>query len=369
MDTDAVELTVLDVVEETEDARSISFEVPPEAAEHFAYKPGQFLTVAVPSELTGVAARCYSLCSSPAEDGPPTITVKRTADGYASNWLVDHLEPGDTLRVLPPSGIFTPADLDADLLLFAGGSGITPVMSITRTALARGSGRIVLFYANRDERSVIFASALAELAAAHPDRLLVVHWLETVQGLPTQDQLRAFAAQYASYDAFVCGPAPFMKATVDALKELEFPRARRHQEKFVSLGGNPFGDLHDVEVAESEIAAAETDPEDAAIPDGVVDEGPRPEGPVTLTVELDGETHTFDDWQPGTKLLEHLESKGIKAPYSCREGECSACACRLLEGEVKMLRNDVLDDEDLAEGIRLGCQSLPVTDTVSITYH
>lgn len=363
MDTESFDLTVVDVVEETEDARSISFEVPADALEHFDYKPGQFLTVAVPSELTGVAARCYSLCSSPADDGPPTITVKRTADGYASNWIVENLRVGDTLRVLPPSGIFTPADLDADLLLFAGGSGITPVLSITRTALARGTGRIVLFYANRDERSVIFASALSELAAVHPDRLLVVHWLETVQGLPTQEQLRAFAAQYSTYDAFVCGPAPFMKATVDALRELDFPRARRHQEKFVSLGGNPFGDLHDVEVAESEITLAETDELDAA------EDAAQPQGPVKLEVELDGETHTFDDWTPGTKLLEHLESKGIKAPFSCREGECSACACRVLEGEVKMLRNDVLDEEDLAEGIRLGCQSVPVTDTVSITYH
>ena len=366
MDTESFELTVLDVVEETADARSISFEVPAGAADHFVHKPGQFLTVAVPSDRTGVAARCYSLCSSPAEEGPPTITVKRTAEGYASNWIVDNVRPGDTLRVLPPSGIFTPADLDADLLLFAGGSGITPIMSITRTALVRGRGRVVLFYANRDERSVIFASALADLAAAHPDRLLVVHWLESVQGLPTQDQLRAFAAAHATYDAFVCGPAPFMKATVDALKELDFPRARRHQEKFVSLGGNPFGDLHDVEVAEAEIGAAESDEQDAL---DEAEAAAGPHGPVKLEVELDGESHTFDDWQPGTKLLEHLESKGIKAPFSCREGECSACACRLLEGEVRMLHNDVLDEEDLAEGIRLGCQSVPVTDRVSITYH
>ncbi|HEX5860368.1 MAG TPA: 2Fe-2S iron-sulfur cluster binding domain-containing protein, partial [Nocardioides sp.] len=95
----------------------------------------------------------------------------------------------------------------------------------------------------------------------------------------------------------------------------------------------------------------------------------QPQEPVSLEVELDGENYSFDDWMPGTKLLEHLESKGIKAPFSCREGECSACACRVLEGEVKMINNDVLDEEDLAEGIRLGCQSLPVTDKVSITYH
>jgi 3-ketosteroid 9alpha-monooxygenase subunit B len=367
MSDESFELKVVDVVEETADAHSISFEVPAGAEEQFAYRPGQFLTLAVPSDRTGVAARCYSLSSSPVGGGRLTITVKRTADGYASNWICDHVRDGDSVRVLPPSGIFTPASLSADLLLFAGGSGITPVISITRTALQQGTGKIVLFYANRDERSVIFAEELTRLAAENPDRLVVVHWLESVQGLPSQEQLKAFASSFTSYDAFVCGPAPFMKLTIAALKELEFPRERRHQEKFVSLGGNPFGDLHDQEVAEHEIEDAERDEDDAAL-DAAANEG-RPQVPVRLEVELDGQDYVFDDWAPGTKLLDHLESKGVKAPYSCREGECSACAIRLLEGEVKMLHNDVLDDDDLAEGIRLGCQSVPVTDTVKVTYH
>ncbi len=363
MGDESYELKVVDVVEETGDARSVSFEVPEGQEETFAYKPGQFLTLAVPSDRTGVAARCYSLSSSPHDGGPLTVTVKRTVDGYASNWIVGNLKAGDTMRVLPPSGIFTPASLDADLLLFAGGSGITPIMSIVRTALAEGSGRMVLFYANRDEQSVIFARELSELSEQHPDRLQVVHWLESVQGLPTQEQMKAFAADRLEWDAFVCGPAPFMSMTVAALKELEFPRSRRHQEKFISLGGNPFGDLHDKELAEGEIAAADTDEEDAA-----ADAAEASRGPVKVEVELDGQEHTFDDWDPRTKLLDFLESKGVKAPYSCREGECSACAVRLLQGEVRMLHNDVLDDEDLEEGIRLGCQSLPLTDTVKVSY-
>lgn len=367
MDTDSFELKVLDVVEETADAHSVTFEVPEGAEEHFAYTPGQFLTVAVPSDQTGVAARCYSLSSCPIGGGPLTITVKRTAAGYASNWICDNVREGDSVRVLAPSGIFTPASLDADLLLFAGGSGVTPIMSITRTALSQGTGRIVLFYANRDEKSVIFGTELTQLAAEHPDRLVVVHWLESVQGLPSQEQMKAFAAGFASYDAFVCGPAPFMKMTVTALRELEFPRERRHQEKFISLGGNPFGDLHDVETAESEISAAESDEQDAA--DDAATAASSPQGPVRLEVELDGEEYVFDDWAPGTKLLDHIEAKGVKAPFSCRAGECSACAVRLLEGEVKMLHNEVLDDDDLAEGIRLACQSVPVTDTVKVTYH
>src|SRR4051794_5734299 len=364
MSEPSYDLQVVGVVEETADARSVSFGVPEGAEAEFDYRPGQFLTLAVPSDQTGIAARCYSLSSSPHDGGPLTVTVKRTAEGYASNWICDNLEVGSTIRVLPPSGIFTPASLDADLLLFAGGSGITPVMSITRTALAHGSGKIMLFYANRDESSVIFASELSALAAEHPHRLVVVHWLESVQGLPTQEQMKAFTEPFTTYDAFVCGPAPFMKLTIAALRELGFPRERRHQEKFISLGGNPFGDLHDKEVAEHEIEDAERDLEDVSDP---VEPGPA--GPVKLEVELDGQDYVFDDWAPGTKLLEHLEAKGVKAPYSCREGECSACAIRLIEGEVRMLHNDVLDDDDMAEGIRLGCQAVPVTDTVKVTYH
>ena len=351
------ELKVVDVVEETPEAHSVTFEVPAGAEERFRYQPGQFLTLAVPSEQTGVAARCYSLSSSPHEHpGRLTVTVKRTDGGYASNWICDHVRPGSTLRVLPPSGIFTPASLDADLLLLAGGSGITPIMSITRTALATGSGRITLVYANRDEASVIFARELADLAATHPDRLRVVHWLESLQGIPTPEQLRAIVADHLDRDVFTCGPAPFMKAVIAAAKELGLPRERRHQEKFVSLGGNPFGDAVPGPV--------EAEQEDA----GAGGEEPGVSGPVRLEVELDGETHRFDDWDPRTRLLDFLESRGVKAPSSCREGECSACAVRLLEGEVTMAHNDVLDDEDLADGIRLGCQSTPAAEVVRVTY-
>jgi 3-ketosteroid 9alpha-monooxygenase subunit B len=349
---------VAEVIEETHDARSVVFDVPSELQETFAYTPGQFLTVAVPSDRTGLVARSYSLSSMPADDGPITITVKRTEEGYASCWICDNLTAGDRLRVLPPAGIFTPKNLDADLLLFAGGSGITPIMSITRTALARGSGRIVLFYANRDERSVIFSGALAELSAQHPDRLQVVHWLESVQGLPTQEQMKAFATQYLEWDAFVCGPGPFMTMTVDALKELEFPRDRRHQEKFVSLGGNPFETDADREPGAD-------DDEDASTATVVE---PVETTFAHLQVELDGENLEYDDWPSGRTLLEHLESKGVKAPYSCRLGECSACAVRLLEGEVTMRNNDVLEDEDLDEGIRLACQSEAATEKVRVTY-
>ena len=359
---ESFELEVVDVVEETADAHSVSFAVPAGAEEQFAYKPGQFLTLAVPSDRTGVVARCYSLSSTP-HSGRHQITVKRTVDGYASNWLNDNVKPGDTLRLLPPSGIFTPKEIDDDLLLFAGGSGITPVLSIAETALQKGTGKVVLFYANRDEHSVIFARRLRELTQAHPDRLVVVHWLESVQGLPSIDTLRTFSQMFADRTAFVCGPAPFMKAVVDVLKELEFPRSRRHQEKFVTLGGNPFGDVEEVLAAQS--AIAEVDDADEA---GDI-AAPSFAGPVSVEVELDGEQYAFDDWQGDKPLLEFLEDKGVPAPFSCREGECSACACVVLEGEVEMKHNDVLDADDLADGIRLVCQSMPASEKLRISYN
>ncbi len=231
-------LTVAEVRPETADTVSVVLDVPDDVAEQFAFAPGQFLTLAIPSEQTGTVARCYSLCVPPGE--PLTVTVKRTAGGYGSRWVHDRLRPGTRVRVLPPSGIFTPKDLDADLLLVAGGSGITPLMSILRAALRDGGGRVVLRYATRDRASVIFAEALDRLAAEHPDRFDLGYWLESEQGMPTGADVRAVAAAHASYDAFVCGPAPFMKLVTGVLKDLGFPRARRHQERFVSLGGNPF---------------------------------------------------------------------------------------------------------------------------------
>ncbi|MCX6396036.1 MAG: ferredoxin--NADP reductase [Propionibacteriales bacterium] len=361
MATESYVLNVLEVIEETADAKSVVFEVPTDLQEAFAYTPGQFLTVAVPSDQTGLAARCYSLSSSP-HSGRHQITVKRTADGYASNWICDHLKAGDTLRLLPPSGIFTPKDLNADLLLWGGGSGITPVISIARTALEKGSGKVVLFYANRDETSVIFADELRGLVAEHPDRFTVVHWLESVQGLPTGEGIKLFASYFADYTSFCCGPPPFMKAVATALKELDIPRERRHQEKFVSLGGNPFGEVEEVLAFQAKLAEVDDadEPEDA---------GPTVTAPVSLEVELDGQHYAFDDWDGTQVLLEFLESKGVDAPFSCREGNCSSCACIVLEGDLAMKHNDVLDADDLADGIRLTCQALPKTEVLKISYN
>lgn len=339
-----INLRVAQVREETADARSLVFEVPEELAERFHYKPGQFLTLRIPSDRTGSVARCYSLASSPFTDDAPKVTVKRTVDGYGSNWLCDRIAAGDTLEVLPPSGVFTPKSFDHDFLLFAAGSGITPVISILKSALTQGNGRIALVYANRDEQSVIFAEELRGLAEKYPTRLTVVHWLESVQGLPTADHLAALAAPYTDREAFMCGPGPFMDAVHQALHNAGMPRTRVHAEVFNSLAGDPFADHAPVEITDEEAA-------DAA----------------TVAVELDGQVHTLA-WPRKQTLVDVMLANGLDVPYSCQEGECGSCACTVVEGKVEMAHCDILDEEDIANGYILGCQAKPVTDHLEIEF-
>ncbi|MGV0626870.1 2Fe-2S iron-sulfur cluster-binding protein [Mycolicibacter minnesotensis] len=346
-----LELQITEVVTETDDARSLVFGVPdgpndPQIpAQRLQYSPGQFLTLRIPSDRTGSVARCYSLSSSPFTDGALAVTVKRTAEGYASNWLCDNARPGMRVHVLAPSGTFVPKSLDTDFLLLAAGSGITPMMAICKSALSEGNGKVVLFYANRDEQSVIFAAALRELVAAYPDRLTVVHWLESVQGLPSRAALAQLAAPYTDRQVFICGPGPFMQAAREALEASAFPAEQVHLEVFKSLDSDPF----------------------AAVKIEDAPEGEQDTAPAMVTVELDGKTHELE-WPRHVKLLDLLLDKGIDAPFSCREGHCGACACELKRGKVRMEINDVLEPQDLAEGLILTCQAHPETDSVEVTY-
>jgi 3-ketosteroid 9alpha-monooxygenase subunit B len=343
-----LELQLADVVEETADARSLVFKVPDGSAippDRLKYAPGQFLTLRVPSDRTGSVARCYSLCSSPFMDDALTVTVKRTDGGYASNWLCDNAHPGMRIHVLAPSGTFVPKTLDTDFLLLAAGSGITPMLAILKSALAEGSGKVALIYANRDEKSVIFAGALRDLAAKYPDRLTVVHWLESVQGLPSTVALSELIGHYPGRDAFICGPGPFMAAAEHALKTSGAAPERVHIEVFKSLESDPF----------ARVAIAADDPDDGD------------EGPATAVVTLDGETHEIS-WPRNAKLLDVLLDKGLDAPFSCREGHCGACAVLKKSGDVVMEVNDVLEASDLDEGLILGCQARPKSDSVEVTY-
>ncbi|MFF5966486.1 flavin reductase family protein [Streptomyces collinus] len=219
-------------------------------------------------------------------------------------------------------------------------------MSILR-ARAREGGKAGLVYANHDERSVIFAAELRRLTEAYPDRIQVVHWLETLHGLPDPGRLAALARPWAEAAdaALLCGPAPFIRAAAEGLQELGMDRGRVLTEEYRSLAADPFAAL-----------SAEPAPPPA-------DEA----GTGTVTVELDGERRTMP-WPARTTLLDLLRTQNLDAPFSCREGACSACACRVVDGEVKLLRNSVLEEEDLVEGYVLACQAVPLMDHVEVVY-
>jgi len=346
---DFYQVTVAEVIRETGDAASFVLDVPPSLAAAFAYRPGQFVTVRVPSDRTVSVARCYSLCSSPHAQEPPAITVKRTDGGYASNWFLDSVTAGTVLDLLPPAGTFCPGSLDGDFLLFAAGSGITPVISILKSVLAAGRGRVTLVYANRDERSVIFAASLRRLAASAGGRLVVLHWLDSVQGIPAAAGLAALARPYAGWEPYVCGPDPYLAVVRAALGQLGVPAKRVRAERFLSLAENPF------------------DPPTFGPGPAGADGGGGGGLAATLSVELDG-TATELPWPPGTRMLDVLIAAGLAAPYSCRQGICGACACQLMAGEVEMAHNEVLEAADLADGYVLACQAVPLTPEVRVAY-
>ncbi len=339
-------LRVRAVIAETPDTKSLVFDVPPALAAAFAYKPGQFLTLRLPVQGRHVP-RCYSMSSAPGVDDAPRVTVKRVAQGRGSNWVCDSVKAGDTIEVLPPAGVFTPRSFGGDFLLLAGGSGITPVFAILRSALATGSGRITLLYANRDERSVIFRDELKALAAAHPARLSVIHWLDSVQGVPEVAQLAELARPLRRGQAFICGPGPFMDAAVAALQAIEMTAEQIHVERFASLP--------DEEDTAALNAAAATDAPAAGVDEAQVE------------VMLDGAVHTITCGGNETLLAAALRA-GLDAPYSCQAGMCASCRCQVIEGSVHLRHNEALDKKDLAKAWTLGCQAVPTSAHLRIRF-
>ena len=336
-------LKVARVVEETADARTIEFEIPGELKAAFNYKPGQHLQLHVPCSAKPLP-RCYSLSGTVHVAGDPVrVTVKRVADGRASNWLCTTLKAGDVLEVAAPAGMFTPKALDGDFLMYAGGSGITPVFSILRSVLLAGKGRVRLIYGNRDERSVIFGKELAKLSAEHPARLQVIHWLDSVQGFASQAQLAALAQGWQGAQVYICGPNAYMDAAANAMKELGVPHANVHIERFVSL------------------------PEDADDAPAAATPAATAGGATAVEASLDGVT-TNTTCEPGQLLIEALENAGMAPPFSCRSGACAACMCKLEEGEVELVHNHVLSQSDIDAGWILCCQAVPKSAKIKISY-
>ncbi|MEO7505276.1 MAG: 2Fe-2S iron-sulfur cluster-binding protein [Sphingomicrobium sp.] len=348
-------LTVAEIVAETDEAKSIRFAVPTELAGAFAFRAGQHLTLR--ADIGGEEVRRnYSLCVAP-DEGQLKVTVKRIAGGVFSNWVGDTLKAGDTIDVMTPHGSFT-TEFDGALprryVAFAGGSGITPVMSLVRTALkAEPGSRFTLFYGNRDASSVIFLDALADLKDRFMGRFELYHFLSDEAGdidlfngmldrATCDAAIEALVADAGEVDAwFICGPGPMMDAAEAALVDRNVAKDRIHIERFTA--GRPSA------AVAAQIAALQ---EEAA--------------GLSLSVTLDGRTRKvpFD----GANILDSARDAGLPAPFACKAGVCATCRAKVTRGEVKMAVHYGLTDEEVAAGYVLTCQSVPLGEGVAVDY-
>ena len=335
-------LRIARVVRETADAVSLVLDVPECHSHRFRYQAGQFLTLRVNVDGRDLR-RCYSMSSAPVER-ELRITVKRDRGGIVSNWLNDVAAEGDLLQAAAPAGRFVLRDSgvdEADLVAFAGGSGITPIMSLVRTALAESSRRVRLFYANRGRDSVIFSDSLARLVEHYPDRLVITHHYDEDRGVVTAAAVESFASSPGAADHYVCGPAPFMATVEDALLSVGVTKGRLHLERFTV----------------------------AQVPPGVTDDQPEAADDVTeeVVILLDRKS-TVASYRRGDTLLQTVRMAGLRAPASCETGSCGTCMARVVEGSVRMNNNDALDDDEVEEGWVLTCQALPTSPTVRVVY-
>jgi ring-1,2-phenylacetyl-CoA epoxidase subunit PaaE len=344
-------LRIRDVRRETPDCVSLAFEVPAELAADYRFTQGQHLNVR--ARLDGEEVRrSYSICSG-VDDGELRVAIKKVPGGRFSVWANERLAPGDSIDVMTPEGrFFTPLDPahDGHYVAFAAGSGITPVLSLARTTLAREPGsRFTLVYGNRRLASTIFVEALAELKDRYLSRFAAFNVFsreaqeaELFNGRIDAAKTRAFLDALIPVDsideAFVCGPASMIDEVEGALIAAGVPRGHVHVERFGVPGA----------------AAAPVDDADAA------------EARVTLVI--DGVRREIDFHRGQHSILDAGRAAGIDLPFSCKGGMCSTCRARLLEGEVKMAKNYALEPHEVAAGFVLTCQSYPLTERVVISF-
>jgi ring-1,2-phenylacetyl-CoA epoxidase subunit PaaE len=343
------ELTVARVDRLCDDAVAVTLEVPPELAAEFAFQPGQSLTLR--RMIDGrEERRSYSICA-PA-GSPLRIGVREVPGGAVSGWLVREVRPGDLVEAQPPSGSFT-ADLQIPgrHVLIAAGSGITPVLSITASALRHPEAQATVLYGNRRADSVMFADDIADLKDTYPVRLQLAHVLsrepqevELFSGRLDAARLRLLLPALCAVESvdhwWLCGPYGMVTDAMEVLAELGVPAGRVHRELFYVEEAPPDQERHE-------------------------------EQPLTggceVTVILDGRTSTTTI-EPGTPVLDGAQRARPDLPFACKGGVCGTCRALLRSGEVRMRRNFALEPAELAAGFVLTCQSIPLTDQLTVDY-
>lgn len=344
-------LRVLEVVGEIKDTVSIRFDVPVSLRDQFSWRAGQHVTVRLTVNGEEVR-RAYSISTSPILNEPLQITVKRVSRGLVSNHLNDHVKPGDEIDVMPPFGKFCldPGErLRRTHYFFGAGSGITPLFSMLQSVLRAEPYSVAhLIYGNKQAKTIIFREQLAGLQERHPDRLTVHHVLSNASiwsgftpwrsGKIDKDAIEALFAECPPYaqdtQYYVCGPGNMNGAVKTALTSLDVPANRVHMESY----------------------------------GGAVDEDVSVTGvPATANVTLDRQTHTIPVAE-GQTILHAVRAVGLEPRYSCQSGVCGACRAKLENGQVHMRSRTALEDDDIASGEILTCQSVATSDQISLSY-
>jgi ring-1,2-phenylacetyl-CoA epoxidase subunit PaaE len=343
-------LTVATVEQLTDDAVAVTFDVPPELAEDYRFKPGQALTL---RRVVGDQdeRRSYSICAP--MGAAPRVGVREVPGGFFSSYLVHEVRPGDEIEVLPPSGTFT-ADLSVpgDHVFVVAGSGITPAISLAGSVLRDGESTVTVFYGNRRTNTVMFADELADLKDRYGTRLQLVHVLsreprdaELTTGRLDAERLRTLVEAFVDAEHvdhwWLCGPHGMVTDARELLNELGVPREKVHQELFY---------VDDV-------------PPQPVRGDDQLVEGPSSQ----VTVVLDGRTTTLA-LPKDEPVLDSAQRVRSDLPFACKGGVCGTCRARVTDGEVEMRRNYALEPNEVAAGYVLTCQSLPVSDEVTVDF-
>ena len=351
------DLRVRAVQPDTQEAVIVSFEVPPELRPVFGFTQGQYLTLR--KEIDGQdLRRSYSICAG-VDDGELRVGVRKVRGGVFSNWINASLKPGDTLSVMAPQGrFFVPIEPQAERhhLGIAGGSGITPILSIMKTVLAREpKSRFTLIYGNRSLQSTMFKEELEDLKDRWMTRLVLHHVFSDEptdapinMGLMNRDKLGEFLRTLVPAagidEAYVCGPFQMNDEAEAALLAAGVPEDRIHIERF----GVPQKD--------GQVGAVlhEAQPGDAA--------------QAKVVIIRDGLQREIQFTREQPSILDAASAAGLEVPYSCTSGVCGTCRAKLVEGEVRMERNFALDKKEVAAGYVLTCQAHPVTERVVLSF-
>ncbi|WIM86110.1 ferredoxin--NADP reductase [Candidatus Mycobacterium wuenschmannii] len=323
------------IVKESADSRTY---VLAPAEQPFTYKAGQFSTFKVTVDGEDLY-RSYSMSSAPETDAELMTTVKRVAGGAVSNWLVDNVSEGDELTMTRAAGTFVLGGSSAPLLAFAGGSGVTPILSLAKSALSGTDRAVRILCADRDRDSVIFDAVLDDLVARYPGRLTVQRHLDDADGLLDSAGVTAFVGADTGADCYVCGPEGFMAVVRAALPDT------------ATVLVEDFDASPPVKAPAPEVSEAAGD----------VDTGG------TVNIRLDRKKVSVPR-VPGETLLESARRAGLSPPFSCEAGNCGTCMAKLIEGEATMRTNDVLEEDEIEDGYTLTCQAVPDTASITVEY-